>query len=218
MKPKHLFIPQGNNAWSVVDAWQSHAWLMGYNRQHGHDPCNWMRLDYVKLLRWVARSVYWETQESPGSQVLIVGDFSNHIKCEGHPGNSHSDGVTFDHNYFTFGKNLTQIRPPGMDNLPLEVMWKNLVFSKNPSWYDGELDVTVFNWRRNWIFWRKLLMVFGKGKTPTIMVHEKIREYVVSMLDGREKKLAEELVGYGAYNHHIHAHVQLADIKWEVEV
>jgi hypothetical protein len=37
------------------------------------------------------------------------------------------------------------------------------------------------------------------------------------MLDGREKKLAEELVGYGAYNHHIHAHVQLADIEWEVE-
>jgi hypothetical protein len=228
MKPKHLFTPQGNNAWSVVDAWQSHAWLMGYNRQRGHDPCNWMRLDYVRLLMWVVRSVYWETQELPGSPTLIMGDFSNRVECKGHPGGTHADGFTFDHNYYTHGRNFTQYRPLGMAGAP-ETMWKNLVCKKaDVAWYDGTLDTKVFNWQRNWLFWKKLLTIFSKkpdyaehinrSYSLVIMVHERIKDYVVSRLTGEDKILALKLQGFGMYNHHIHAHIQLVDIDWEAEV
>ncbi len=180
-----------------------------------------MYRDHRMILEFIAKIIYHKFPDRPDRR-LSIGDCCNSgIPCPGHPGGSHQNYRTMDHNYYTFGlSNTTQYRA-GIQGEDIEYdyvfIWENGITPVN-------LQHNIFDWERNYYLWLLIDKIFP-GNGTIIMTQSEISNYMYDEIKSKYGRTAAtehlkrvSVTSGGTWNHHIHAHISLdRNINWDFD-
>lgn len=167
---------------------------MKFNGQTG---CRYIYHQYLIDLDRASFLIFLEFADRADRRVNFGDASPLNGNCPGHPGSSHGKKKSIDIDYYTFESNRTQYRKQTLGPL-------------TPIWKDNELLAGVFDWERNYFFWRYLWRMDDSFRGS---IDERIKKYMKSLIVKKYGvKAGAEFHRHigggapGAYNHDTHIH------------
>lgn len=178
--------------------------------------CNMILRNHEAVLEFILREAFHTLPRAHGAdRRIVLGDFSAHRGCPGHPGRSHSDGRSLDIMYPT---TYPAARAPHGNLTQRYGLWKDMGLTYVPLWKEsgGRIipDVDLFDAEA---FYALILRLHKSFPHLRIRLHTHIRALIEDHIR-KTSDAAEALrtwqslaIPDDAYHHDEHCHVDLGE-------